>query len=561
MAVEQQPKFYPLPTPEDFPVEWESAEDKEMLWRHDRIHFPDPISPLDHDFFSEMLSNGLAKAAETYQAPLVGWKLRRINGYFFQAVLPFEGSPEEASARAERSERAMSESMARVEQLWGDEVLPQVLEMLREWDAFDLTGASPEDFAAHLDETWARARRMWELHFYAIVPAYIGLSEFEELYRSLFEGQGAFDAYGLLQGFDNTTVRSRQRLWELSRKAIGSDDVRAALEASTGADVYDALARSDAGREFAADLRGYLDEFGQRGDTWVLSAPSWIERPSMAVKTLKDLIADADATAPEAATAQAAERREQALAETRERLGGYPRPVVQQFETMLPTAQAGTVVQDDHNFYIDFCGSYRVRRVLLEAERRLVEAGALADPGDVFMLTWQELRESVRDLGIDRRELIRARRAEMERWAAVSPPMAVGSLPATMPPEDPFRRFMMKFYGVPPTPSEEPDTLSGAPGSGGKASGVARVIKSIDEADRLKPGDVLIAETTAPPWTPLFATAAAVVTDTGGILSHCAVVAREYGIPAVVGTAFATKAIEDGQSVEVDGDAGLVRKL
>jgi pyruvate,water dikinase len=87
------------------------------------------------------------------------------------------------------------------------------------------------------------------------------------------------------------------------------------------------------------------------------------------------------------------------------------------------------------------------------------------------------------------------------------------------------------------------------------------VVHTLDDAARLQPGEILVAETTAPPWTPLFASAAAVVTDTGGVLSHCAVVAREYAIPAVVGTDIATVAIEDGQTIEVDGDAGVVRIL
>jgi pyruvate,water dikinase len=87
------------------------------------------------------------------------------------------------------------------------------------------------------------------------------------------------------------------------------------------------------------------------------------------------------------------------------------------------------------------------------------------------------------------------------------------------------------------------------------------VISSIADAGRLQPGDILVAETTAPPWTPLFATVAAVVTDTGGVLSHCAVVAREYGIPAVVGTGAASRVIADGRRIEVDGDAGVVRVL
>ena len=115
-----------------------------------------------------------------------------------------------------------------------------------------------------------------------------------------------------------------------------------------------------------------------------------------------------------------------------------------------------------------------------------------------------------------------------------------------------------KFFGLPPGPSEAADTLTGNPGSPGKVQGTAKVIRSLNEADKLDKGDILVAETTAPPWTPLFATAAAIVTDTGGILSHCAVVAREYGIPAVVGTGVATSMITDGQTIEVDGDAGRV---
>jgi pyruvate,water dikinase len=89
--------------------------------------------------------------------------------------------------------------------------------------------------------------------------------------------------------------------------------------------------------------------------------------------------------------------------------------------------------------------------------------------------------------------------------------------------------------------------------------GVGKVVRSLREAAKLTKGDILVAETTAPPWTPLFATAAGIVTDTGGILSHCAIVAREYHIPAVVGAAGATTIIRDGMVIEIDGDAGIVR--
>jgi rifampicin phosphotransferase len=117
------------------------------------------------------------------------------------------------------------------------------------------------------------------------------------------------------------------------------------------------------------------------------------------------------------------------------------------------------------------------------------------------------------------------------------------------------------MFGTPPPESADPTVLTGLRGSPGSASGVARVIRSLGDADRLGAGEVLVTETTAPPWTPLFGRAAAIVTDAGGILSHCAVVAREYGIPAVVGARAATRSIRDGQRVEVDGTRGTVRIL
>ncbi|MCH7970441.1 MAG: hypothetical protein IH960_05275 [Chloroflexi bacterium] len=104
-------------------------------------------------------------------------------------------------------------------------------------------------------------------------------------------------------------------------------------------------------------------------------------------------------------------------------------------------------------------------------------------------------------------------------------------------------------------------TIAGRPGSSGKVTGTARVIIKLSDAGRLNKGEILVTATTSPPWTPLFATAGGIVTDTGGALSHCAIVAREYGIPATVGAAGATFAIKDGDQIEVDGDAGTVRIL
>ncbi|MCH8949808.1 MAG: hypothetical protein IIB87_05475, partial [Chloroflexi bacterium] len=116
-----------------------------------------------------------------------------------------------------------------------------------------------------------------------------------------------------------------------------------------------------------------------------------------------------------------------------------------------------------------------------------------------------------------------------------------------------------RFSGLPPAQSEDPSVLNGNACAPGKVTGTAKVVPSLAEAAKLKPGDILVAPATMPAWTPLFASIAAVVTDAGGVLSHAAIVAREYGIPAVLGTGSATRTIQDGQIIEVDGDEGVVR--
>jgi rifampicin phosphotransferase len=149
----------------------------------------------------------------------------------------------------------------------------------------------------------------------------------------------------------------------------------------------------------------------------------------------------------------------------------------------------------------------------------------------------------------------------MAHFRRVTPPPMVGTAPAfEMTDGGAAIRAMFKGELSPANKSiREAGRVRGLPGSAGVVRGTARVIRSLAEAAKLQPGDVLVASATEPPWTPLFATAVAVVTDAGGVLSHSAVVAREYRIPAVVGTGAATTSFTDGQLLEVDGNAGTVR--
>jgi pyruvate,water dikinase len=194
---------------------------------------------------------------------------------------------------------------------------------------------------------------------------------------------------------------------------------------------------------------------------------------------------------------------------------------------------------------------------LLDAGRRLAAAGRLADPGDVFSLAYEELQDALRDGKGDLRELVERRRRERDENRKLTPPPAIG----TPPGEDGLGEnpMLTKFFGAPPEENPDPRLINGNAASAGKRTGVARVIPSIEASGRLQPGEILVCPATNPPWTPLFAVASAIVTDHGGILSHTAIVAREYRIPAVVGTKVGTSLIQDGQTITVDGDEGTVR--
>jgi pyruvate,water dikinase len=532
-------------------VAWEGPDDEHMLWVQDRMHFPDPVVPLEATFW-DFFFEGANRATDAYELP-VRFKNRRINTYFYMAIAPAVPL-DRMEAQDRRAEEKLGQAMGQLGERWSKEWLPEIQSHLAWWDAFDLRGAATPDLVAHLNETIGRSHRLGEIHFLVVFPGYMAMSLFDELYRDLFGGDGAFDAYRLLQGFNNKTVEGGHALWDLSRKALASPEVRQILESHAAAQIPAALEKTPAGRAFLADLRAYLEVYGLRGDKWGLSLPCWVEDPAPVIKNLKDHIARPDHD-PKAEQARLAAERDRAIAQARERLKGYPQPVIGQFEFLLKAAHQGVVLSEDHGFWIDFASPYRMRRVLMEFGRRLTEAGKIQQPDDVFYLTLDELREP----GGDLRSRVAERRSEVERWRAFSPPPVLGTDHGP-PPDNAFNRtFLAKFFGGPPQPSEDPGVLKGNAGSPGRVRGPAKVIRSLSEADKLQRGDILVAETTAPPWTPLFATAAAIVTDTGGILSHCAVVAREYRIPAVVGTGRATAVIRDGQTLEVDGDAGLVR--
>jgi pyruvate,water dikinase len=198
--------------------------------------------------------------------------------------------------------------------------------------------------------------------------------------------------------------------------------------------------------------------------------------------------------------------------------------------------------------------------VLIAIGRKLVEEGVLDEPDDVIFLRYNEMRYLLGDLeNYDARSIVKVRRAERAESEMIKPRDWIGT--AT---ESQLEFPYLGLWGFPDRlyiEQEEGAEVTGIAASPGVIEGTAKVVLSTDEFDQVRPGDILVCQMTNPAWTPLFSVISGIVTDAGGTVSHPAVMAREFGIPAVVGCSVATVEIKTGDRVRVNGSAGIVEIL
>jgi pyruvate,water dikinase len=353
----------------------------------------------------------------------------------------------------------------------------------------------------------------------------------------------------LLQRYDNGTAAAGEGLAELAEFAAGEPKLAEAIVAGR----YDGLDDVEGGQEFMDRLRQYLDEYGWRAESWGLSHVStWAEEPRVALELIGRYLSDASQS-PADALKRALEQRDEAWREVESRLGDAK---LAEFKEKLEACLGHVPISEDRaRWQLTIVGSVRVP--FLALGRKLVEAGVIGEPNDVFYFSVEELKDLARTAQ-SQIALVAERKAQLERWESLTPPEFVGVPPAVEPPPE-MQTLLTRFFGLGVTPSTEKNVINGNAASRGTARGRARVIRDLSEAGRLQKGEILVCRATAPPWTPLFAIAAAIVTDTGGVLSHSAICAREYGIPCVVGTQNGTREIPDGAMITVDGAQGIVR--
>ncbi|MEU8313321.1 MULTISPECIES: rifamycin-inactivating phosphotransferase [unclassified Micromonospora] len=346
----------------------------------------------------------------------------------------------------------------------------------------------------------------------------------------------------------NVTAEMGLALLDVADVIRAYPEVVAFLRDAAGDDFLDELPKLPGGARARDAIAGYLDRYGMRCVGEIdISRPRWSERPA----TLVPLILDNVRTfAPGAAARRFAHGRERAEAKAREvldRLRALPDGDRRAAEAQAMIERVRTFAGYREYPKYDIVSRYAVYKQALTAEAgRLTRAGVLADPEDVFYLTFDEFRAVAATGRVDA-GLIRRRREEFRAHQALTPPRVLTSEGEAL--DGAYRRD-----DVPP------GALAGLAVSAGVVEGRARVVADLAGAD-LEPGDILVTAYTDPSWTPLFVAVAGLVTEVGGLMTHGAVIAREYGLPAVVAVPDATRLIPDGGRIRVHGTDGYVELL
>jgi pyruvate,water dikinase len=383
---------------------------------------------------------------------------------------------------------------------------------------------------------------------------------FTAVYNRLIKRKSDPPALTFLLGFDSAPIRAEKSLYDLAMWVRSQDELAGYLARTGGKEIavaYEAhaapIAVEESWQEFTRRFTEHLDRFGHAVYDLDFAKSVPADAPASLLESVKYFVAGQGRN-PYERQAEAVSAWEKAAASLQARLGG---PRLRLFRWALRWAQRSAPLREDSLADVGL-GWPVLRRMLREVGRRMVAAGAIAERDEVFWLKWEELKEAARQVDAgqpagDYRRAIAERRENWKREQATTPPVV-------LPVKGGARFFGLDLSNWMPARSVQAagSSIKGIGASPGKVTGIAKVIHGPEDFDQLKPGDILVAKITTPAWTPLFALASGIVTDVGGPLSHSSIVAREYGVPAVLGTGVATHRIHSGQQITVDGDGGVV---
>src|SRR5439155_9812996 len=442
---------------------------------------------------------------------------------------------------------------------WRERLRPEMERNFAYIDNYDKENASLVELAVLLEDAIDMHDRHWKIHW---MLNFAQFSSTLNLNAMIQEVKGEVDPnlMGRLQSsIEDRNWDSIEALWRIKEEVKNDPELTQAFKGETASEVLRSLQGSERGRRLISErIEPYQQEFGYKA-IWSheFAYPTWKENPVPLIEVVRGYL-ETDYDYPRTINA-VKEDLGKAIHELMDDVpAGEGRDKLQ---NALNLSLRMNPLTPDHHFYIDQGTNARLRIVLIVIGKKLVQAGLLDDPEDVMYLRYNELRLLMTNpASVDAQTLVSQRRDERERAYHIRPREWVGTATKTALafPYNALWGFPEKFYKEPPKKTGE---IMGLAASPGVVEGKARNVASLEQFDQVQEGEILICRMTNPAWVVLFTKIVGLVTDAGGVTSHPAVVSREFGIPAVVGTSNATERIKTGDRVRVNGSIGVVEVL
>ena len=517
------------------------------FWFLDELHLPGTLTPLFASYMAPAVTEGTLKAYETLKLPIHQFHIKIKDSHYYQCTVPYKG---DMMARIEENIAADTKLFPRLSETFWHYINNELLTQFEKMDAYRRNGFTLAEAKDILIELYAFYKRAWEIHFEVVMPrGSLGLA-LEDAYQKLTGDQNTTIVYDFVEGVMNKSTETDRAVWQLADSIKKSEALTNVFATTSLANLQDALQASTEGAAFLSEVQQVLNVYGWRiANSHEFSDETWIENPVYIFEVITKYL-NKDYNFDEEFAKVVAERE----AKVASLLAQYEDSAEKAaFMQIHEWALQYWGVDEDHHFYIDTMLPAKARLLLLEIGELLVKAKAIHSAEDIFYFYLDELVELVQN-PTDATATVTAHKEMLAQDAKKEIPANYGT-----PPQEEAAPVIERIFGTKSAEvNEEEKTFKGYAASKGTHTGIVRIVRNQDDFAKVKKGDVLVCKTTLPPWTVLFSIAGAVITDAGGILSHAGTVAREYKLPAVLGTKVATQLLKDGDVVTVDGTNGVV---
>ena len=558
------------------------------FWFHDGVHWPEAMTPWDTTFLEFALASLSQYNTRHYVIPpALGVDFRILNGYVYLSPVPapveeIEGRVPEFLERAgyyfQNWDRLYDDWLVKIRDLVQQMSELHIAPLPRREDMSVITSGAGQGSGNTLLSSYHRlldhALTLWQYHFEFLNLGYAAYLDFFGFCKAAFPSIPDLAIAKMVAGVDVDLFRPDDELKRLARLAVSSgiDD---RFDAGAIEQTFEKLGTDEAGAAWIAEWEKAAEPWFNfsTGSGFYHSDKIWIENVEVPLGYIADYIAKVkEGTDLDRPVAALHAERDRVVGEYRELLDSDEDR--EAFDAKLGLSRTVFPYVENHNFYVEHWAHSVLWRKMRDLGKVLADAGFIATTDDVFMFKRAELSDVLFDLYSAWAVGTKPRGpgywpAEIERRRAIHDALKQWSAPPALgiPPEVVTEPFTVMLWGITSdsvsawlsSGDEAGDgSLSGFAASPGLVEGPARVIFSADQIGEIEDGEILVAPLTAPSWAPVFGKIKATVTDVGGMMSHAAIVCREYGLPAVTGTAFGTKTIRTGQLIRVDGNTGHV---